>query len=173
MNKKSSSEEIINEFKESLIIDKYNLEEAVQTQATLYFAVSDALAQEISKRDAYKKAMEEVYAMASLEFRQESAKQGVKMTEDQIKQSALLDKAYQTLQNDYLSQRLLCDRLSALKEAFSNRGYMIRDLVSLWIAGYFSDNAVKADEKIVESVRYDIARQAISEKRRPITRKST
>lgn len=163
-----SSNSLLDEFTDYLTIDRHALDDAIQKQPSLYFAVSDALAAELSVRDGLKKKVDEVYADVTLQMRQESVRTGIKITEDQVKQTALLCPDYQQTHEEYLQQKLLCDRLLALKEAFSTRGYMLRDLVSLWVAGYFSTTPVKVSEQQQEQVRYETARHAIAARRKLI-----
>lgn len=152
-------------FEEYLTIDKFHLDDAISNHAELLYRISEALAHATNARDCAKKDLEDQYARTTLKIRELAVKSGIKTTEDQIKQSAQTDKDYEDAQYEYLASKLACDKLQALKDAFIARGYMIREMAGLWVAGYFADNPIKADEQIVDSTRYNMARQAIAEKR--------
>ena len=159
----------LSELQGYLTIDKHQLDDAIMHQAELLFMVSNALASEINERDLLKKELEEQYAITTLKLRDLALKNGVKTTEDQIKQGALLDDEYKEAQIRFLDKKLKCDRVQAIKEAFIARGYMIRDLAELWIAGYFSDITIKATEQTADDLRAQLARQAMTEKRKSRT----
>lgn len=162
----------IEELESYLRIDKHDLDLAVSRHAELLHRVSKDLAFAINDRDLAKKELEDQYAVTTLAIRDSNTKNGVKCTEDQIKQLAQVDDDYNDAQQNYLVARLHCDKLMALKEAFIARGYMIREMCQLWVANYFADSAIKTDSPTAEQVRYDMARSAIAEKRRAISRKS-
>lgn len=159
----------LSELQSYLTIDKHQLDDAITHHAELLFTVSNALAHEVNERDLLKKELEEQYAATTLKMRDLAIKSGIKTTEDQIKQSALLDEEYKEAQVRFLNKKLHCDRLQAMKEAFIARGYMIRDLAELWIAGYFSDMTIKATEQTADDLRAQLARQAMTEKRKSRT----
>lgn len=152
-------------FEEYLTIDKYHLDGAVSNHAELLYRISEELAYANNSKDAAKKAVDDQYARTTLKLRELAAKNGVKTTEDQVKQSAQTDKDYEEAQYNYLANKLACDRLQALKDAFIARGFMIREMAGLWVAGYFADQPIKADEQTIDSTRYNMARQAIADKR--------
>jgi uncharacterized protein YneF (UPF0154 family) len=162
----------IEELESCLRIDKHDLDLAVSRHAELLHHVSKALAFAINDRDLAKKEMEDQYAITTLSIRESNAKSGVKTTEDQIKQMAQIDEDYAESLRVYHAARLKCDKLSALKEAFVARGYMIREMCQLWVSDYFADSAIKADDRNAETVRYELARNAISKKRKPLAKAS-
>ena len=166
----------ITEFEQHLLIDKHHLDEAISHQSSLLYQVSSELALSLSVRDELKQHVDEAYAFISLGLRDEAAKSGTKITEDFIKQSVMTESTYTDVVKDYLSQKGYCDRVQALKDAFVARGYMIREMAGLWVAGYYADSAITTDSTTAQNARYEVARAAIAErrqlKRRPLAGES-
>ena len=61
----------------------------------------------------------------------------------------------------YSEARLRAARLSALKEAFISRGYLIRDLCSLHVSNYFETSSVKSTGH-TDRAEYEIKRQKLA-----------
>lgn len=157
-----TDQELYDECSEGLKFDKNDLDTAILHHSELLFAVGEMVARYTSIRDEAKKRMEESYAKNSLAIRELCVAEGRKVTEDTIKQMTLLDSAYKKDCNTYLKAKWECEMWSALKDAFSTRGYMIRDIGELWKASYFSIENVKGNDEMV----YASQREKMAEARR-------
>lgn len=158
------NQDMYEQFVESLAFDKHNLDAAILHHSELYFAVSEAYAQAASLRDEAKKLMEESYARNSLRIREQASEEGKKLTEDLVKQLTLLDDDYKEDTTKYLKAKLDADLWGALKESYSSRGYMIKEIAELWKASYFATEAVKGPA--VEELEYEANRATAAKKRR-------
>lgn len=149
---------------ESLAFSKHDLDNVVLEHSSLYFAVSEQYAIACSLRDEAKKELEESYAKNSLRIRDQLADEGKKATEDLVKQLTLLDDDYKEATSNYLNRKLKADLWGALRESYSSRGYMIKEIAELWRASYFSTTAI-TDSSEVSELQYEAAKAAMNEKR--------
>lgn len=161
MNKQSLYEEL----SESLPFSKHDLDEAILQHSELYFATSEQYAVACSLRDEAKKLMEETYAKSNIRIRDQLSNDGKKVTEDFIKQLTLLDEEYKEATNKFLKCKLTADLWGILKESYSSRGYMIKEIAELWRASYFSTTAITSSSTVSGDLQYEAARALISEKR--------
>lgn len=132
------SEQLITEFRSYLNIDKEGLDEAMARQADLYFRIGEACALAISRRDEAKEALNTVDADLGRVLR--GAKKGVeeKRTEGAIKDLIQTDAEHQAAYKRYNDARNEAEVLAALRDAFQERGRMLRDLGHLYATGYFT-----------------------------------
>ena len=154
------------EFEALLKIDKNDLDTEVERQATLYYSVGSEAARLRSVVDTAKDALDRVTASLDVEIREEALREGDKVTEGSIRSRVALDSTYQAATTKYLTAKGQLDQATALQEAFRQRTYMLRDLVELYVSGYFTDASVKGS---VKQVREDHAvknQEKMSERRR-------
>lgn len=167
MSTNTNFQQIIQQATTNLRIDRHALDDMIEVHPILYNNVLSAHAEACSIRDELKNSLETTFANLSLAFRQAAGKSGAKVTEDQIKQTVYADPIYQQIQNELVAAKWECDQLAGLKEAFSSRGHMLRDLVALWVGGYFTSNSISVTDAALQNARYGMARQAITKKRLP------
>jgi hypothetical protein len=129
----------IEEFRRYLEIDKSALDDEVVRQPSLFYEVSEAYAEAAAARDQFKEQLAGIDAELDKRFR----KDGVKATEGQIKAQIQSYRAHQEAFDDWLDAKETADKLQALKDAFQQRSYMLRDLVSLHNANYFEESSLK------------------------------
>jgi hypothetical protein len=117
-----------------LRIDPDDLDSCLVDQPGLFFHVAETFAQANSRRDAIKLELDEKTAKLDQDIRAKALKQEEKLTEAAI-QARLRDMpVLQELQRDYLRARTEADTWQAMKEAFHQRSYMLRELVALQLA---------------------------------------
>lgn len=160
----------VEEFRKRLRIDKHGLDDCIEEQPVVFDRVAQQTATTIALRDAKKLELEKTYARISMGYRREFSKQGKKITEEFLRQTVLTDEEYDSVQQDYLTYKDEADQWIALKEAFQQRGYMLRDLANLYVAGYFSDITVRG--QVPEETSTSLRRKQLSERRRTIIGKS-
>lgn len=119
------------------------LDDEVIRQPMLFYEVSDQLTDALAERDAAKEELAVVDAELDNSWRKKLAKVKDRVT-DKVVQSCVLtspehEKAFQT----YLHAKTKADRFLALKEAFQQRSFMLRDLVALYSANYYETTSLK------------------------------
>lgn len=129
------------EFKSYLRIDKSRLDDELVHQSELYYRVSEAHADAVGERDTAKELMAAIDAELDAEIRAG----GDKLTEAQVKSKVQAHERHIEKAADWLEAKSRAEKLAALKEAFSQRGYLLRDLCQLYINNYYSDQAVRRD----------------------------
>lgn len=152
----------LEDFEGCLEIDETNLDQELMRQPATMQEISLCYAEAVSIRDAGKQELERTYAEVSLQVREDFADSGRKVTEDLVLQTTLASDEYVAAQKDYLDAKLECDQWSGLKEAFIQRSFMLRDLVQLYIAGYFTDSAIKGGEAAAGDAKYEITKRKMA-----------
>jgi hypothetical protein len=141
-----TSEDIFAQLKDGLNIDIDNLDFALIKQPNQYFHVAQQHALAISRRDKLDHEMDVLKASLDREIRLEAIKTGEKITESQIKAAIERDKEHRALMFEYLYAKREADQWLALKDSYQQRSYILKDLVSLHVSGYFGE-AVGAKER--------------------------
>lgn len=116
-----------------LSIDKDDLDSALIEQPDLYYHVADAFVTAVAERDAAKLNMEQAIAELDKQFREAAAAAEEKVTETSLQRKIATTPRIQTLEKDLLRYRVDADRWQALKEAFQQRSFMLRELVSMYV----------------------------------------
>jgi hypothetical protein len=151
----------LEEFRGYLAIDKHALDKELMQQSQLFFTVADELVLALSKRDALKEGLATIDAGLDKKYRAGNSK----VTETAIKSMVQLDREHQLAMGQYLQLKLEADQLAALKEAFQQRNYAIRDLCQLFVSQYFAQDSVKvtaaSDELIYQTRRQQTARKVV------------
>lgn len=147
----------IEQLKALLAINKSNLDEEISRQPMLFFDVAEACSEATAERDAAKEGLASVDAELDGLVRAALNKSEDKVTEAMVKNSVQLHKKHEGAFAAYLAAKTKADLLGALKEAFSQRSYMLRDLAQLFVSSYYEQNSVQgtaAEDKIAyNSVR--------------------
>jgi hypothetical protein len=143
------------------------LDEALIRQPDAFYRVSKKLAIMASRRDAAKQALQEEEAYAD-ERARSSIPDGEKVTETSIKSLVRLDKKVLDANDTLLKLSRETALLQALKEAFQQRSYVMKDLVSLYVANYFGDASGGRSETQLRTRRAEENRTAMAEERRKL-----
>lgn len=159
---------IYEELKSYLEIDKYALDDEISTQAVLYQQVAENYARWVSRRDAAYENVKVVDASVSLALKTAALKAGTKLTETTVASEVLLSTEHMEAVDAHLKAKEQADRNAALKDAFNQRCYMLRELGELFIAGYYSEISVKKTQSVHREHVYDTARKSA---RRDLKRK--
>ena len=134
-----------------LKIDKYALDDEIVEHPTLLAEISELCALAIAERDMLKEKWAAVDAGIDLEVRAQSTGKK-KLTEGHIKSIIQMHPDHIKSGVEYLQKRAEADQLQALKEAFHQRGYMLRDLAQLFVSNYYSTSSVRATPNTEETV---------------------
>jgi len=153
----------LSELKEQLAIDKSVLDDEVIRQPVLFYAISEAMTDAIAVRDAAKEDLATTDAELDKVVRMQMA--GLeKYTEAMVKNAVQIHPRHKKAFNAYLDAKSDADKLEALKDAFKQRSYMLRDLVSLYSANYFEDASIKPSAA-VEASHYHSNRDRMAKAR--------
>ena len=132
------------DYKESLEIDKSNLDVELSQQAERYMKWAELHVEAISARDEAKANLDVVKAMVDNKIRQE----GGKLTEALISAKIQQDKDYQIASEAHITAQKNTNMLLAGREALAQRKDCLKMLAELWIAGYYAtpkvDNELNA-----------------------------
>jgi hypothetical protein len=169
----------LTEAKDSLHIDKHALDEMVCEHPDLYEKVSTRCALACSLRDQQKFILSKTESDVAYERRKEWGVAGVKFTESMVKEVVAVSKELEKETKLYLRYKRDADIWQGVKDAYEQRGRMLRDLTQLYIAGYYTASSTSGKRSLQrqDPVRHedaaDEARRGMSHYRaRPIVRQS-
>jgi hypothetical protein len=150
----------IDEFEQYLKIDKYGLDDDLRRQPSLLFEVTAAYELALARRDKLKDYLALCEAHLDAAFRRNLSNH----TEAQIKQLIIADKARRVGLENYHKAKEHAGQLSALKDAFVARGYMLRDMCTLYTANYFQTNSSRPTPD-TDAVVYEARKAKMNEAR--------
>jgi len=153
---------------DDLKIDKDSLDEALMRQPELLYEAGEASALAVSLRDQASDNVKRVDAEVALDIRDNAAKSGDKITEAAVAAEVLTTKEHKKAIEDLNAAKLSADKAGALREAFHARSQMLRSLVELYVAGYFSSRSVSSSNPKVGEVQVNTTRAKLSGKREEI-----
>lgn len=154
----------LTDLKQHLAIDKSMLDDEVVRQPSLFYAVSEVLTDAIASRDGAKEELAAVDAKMDGVWRNKLSKIHDKVTEKMVQNWVQNSYEHEKAFDAYLEAKTNADKLLALKEAFQQRSYMLRDLVSLYSANYYEVSSIKPT-KATEASHYNANRQRMSNAR--------
>lgn len=129
------------ELREGILIDKNDLDEAITWQVAAYSQISDDLAIAQSVYDEVKDKLKEIEAEADARLRAAHDAPDIKKpTEAALKNLVIQDAAFQRGNERVNTQAAKVRELTALKDSYHQRRYMVQELVTLWCANYYGDN---------------------------------
>jgi len=131
----------VDELRSYLKIDKHALDQELEEQPMLLFQISEAFVQAAAERDMLKEQLATTDANLDHAAREDYGDQ--KYTEAMIKNEVQTNKKHDQGMLKFLKAKEQADLLFALKEAFQARGYMLRDLCSLYTANYFEESSAR------------------------------
>lgn len=155
----------VSEFEEALLIDKNALDEHLEQQADLFNRVSKALTLATSRRDAAKQAIAEAEAEVELGLHREKEK----YTVSEIKAHVTVNPRVRNARRMFADLNRQVMDLAGLKEAFAQRSYAMKELVSLYLGSYWGDDDAKAAKRF-RNANADHIRREMSEMRRQRSR---
>ncbi len=155
-----------------LKIDRDDLDSAIIQQPDIFYRVSEAY---VTARDSVEVAEENlgrVDAELDLEFRTSAEKKNEKTTETRIKSQIIIDPRHIGAAELYREAKLATEKLGAMREAFSQRSMMLKELTNLYVAGYFTTSSARGSAKQQAEAAANAGRTAMAnERRQPFKRK--
>jgi len=152
------------ELKQHLAIDKSILDDEVVRQPVLFYTISEVLTDAIALRDGAKEELAAVDAEMDSMWRKRLSKNDARVTEKMVQNCVQCSNEHEKAFNAYLEAKTNADKLLALKEAFQQRSYMLRDLVSLYSSNYYEASSIKPT-KATEASHYNANRMRMSNAR--------
>lgn len=126
----------INNLENQIKISINSLSAELIKQPQLFYEVGDLYATAASYRDAAKADLEENDAELGNNFRIASLQEGTKITEGRIQELILSHPIHKQSMSDYIDAKKVADKTQALRDCFSQRSSMLRDLVTLQTTGF-------------------------------------
>lgn len=154
------------ELKQHLRIDRNSLETELEAQADLFYEVCEHHARAISRRDELKTASEEQYALCADAIRRGEDK----VTEAHVKEQVSMDKDYLDACATFLEAKKLADLFAGLRDAFDQRGKMLRELAQLYLGGYYQAVRVESGGSVMRTAMAGAAREAMAGQRKALTK---
>jgi uncharacterized protein YecT (DUF1311 family) len=154
----------LDELKQELKIDKSCLDDEVIRQPVLFYTVSEQLTEAVAERDAAKEEMNVVDAELNAHYRTKLAKTASRVTDNLVTSHVQTDKRHEKAFMVWIEAKTKADKLQALKEAFQQRSYMLRDLVSLYSTNYYENASLKPSQA-QEAAHYHTNRARIANAR--------
>lgn len=131
------------QYREWLKIDKDDLDEELIRQPELYAKVALAQVRAVSNRDALKEEEKRLNAELQKEVRARFEKEDIKYTEKSVEAEIRTDSRTGVMSERVLDAERSAAEWQALKEAYIQRSYVLKDLCGLCLAGYWADSAVR------------------------------
>lgn len=147
-----------------LAIDKSMLDDEVVRQPVLFYNISEILTDAIALRDGAKEALAFIDAEMDSVWRKKLSKGDAKVTEKMVQNHVQCSYEHGKAFDAYLKAKTYADKLLVLKEAFQQRSYMLRDLVSLYSANYYETSSIKPTQTM-EASHYNANRVRMSNAR--------
>jgi len=146
------------EFRQRILIEKNKLDSAAEEQARIFLEVCERHVHAVSVRDAAKDELGRSDAINARTERARLIAAGEKSTEAIINDFVLLHPEHERMVATISAATAAADRWYALRTAFDHRMRMIRELVSLYASGYWTNSGAVGQN--------GIAREALAERAR-------
>jgi len=145
-----------------LRIDKDDLDGAIIEQSILFAEVSTNLVEAKAEKDKVKNDRDSLEAGISNSFRKTFLRKKEKFTESSLREDVLLDEEYIEVKKKYLKALNFVEAWEVMKESYSQRSFMLRELAHLWTANYYGDTSLSGGDNtkdvIAKSNRRKISR---------------
>lgn len=129
----------LEDLQRGLRIDQHALEDSCREHAELFYKVANEYTNFVSLRDEAKQDLSETEATADARIRHDIELSGDKVTEKAVESAKLLDAQVKRARERVMDYNRIVGEWNALKEAYSQRGYVLKDMVQLYLARYYSD----------------------------------
>lgn len=139
---RSIDDEDLEELKKLLEIDKHSLDDEIVHQPQIFFRISEAAVKASAHRDFCKEEVKRVDADLAAYHRRKIEKSGSRATDAAVASAVAADQKHQKAVDRHIKAIQRADLSNALKESFSQRSYMLRDLATLFVANYFEKTAI-------------------------------
>jgi hypothetical protein len=150
-----------------LFIDKNALDDELVEQPQLFMEVSALLAKAISRRDLAREEQKQIDARLDPEIRSRlgEEKEG-RITNAMIEAELEAHPDHIAAREAYKKASAEVAKLEGLQEAFRQRSFMLRELVSLYVANYYDNAPAQASGAHPSDVEHARNRAEMAERRK-------
>lgn len=152
-------------YRQKLIIDKHDLDTMVSEQPSLFLEVSEAFTIAASHRDAADNEADQLAARLGKSIRAKASASGERITNDEVNSKVATNSKYIAAREEFHRRKLEADKLFHLKEAFMQRGYMLRELCHLYSSGYWSNNTMTGGSNALANANIARVKDSMRSKR--------
>jgi hypothetical protein len=138
------------EAEELLLINKHELDDDCVTQPSIFHSVGDQFLTAKSIRDKSKKNLAEVDATIAKELRLDADTKGTKLSEAKLQELIILDNRHKEAFAIWAEDNLISERWELMKESFSQRSFMLKDVCSLFYTNYYIRESIHISREAVE-----------------------
>lgn len=124
----------LDRYRDELEIDEAALSDCLVSQPQLYYHVTMGYARAAADVDASKLDLDELRAETDRRIREEAAAEEEKITEALVQQRVKLDDGIRDAERSHASARTRAALWQAMRDAFQQRSFMLRELVALRVA---------------------------------------
>jgi hypothetical protein len=157
----------LEEFRERLTVDRNALDEALLEQPELYWLVSEAYVSACAKRDTAYDNIKTIDAELDKSIRVNFEKSGKKVTDKVVLSETLAHADHQNAVYEHLTLKEQAEKLGALKESYSQRSYVLKELVNLYVSGYYAQSSVdRESSRAVDDHMYQSNKSRLAEERK-------
>ena len=157
---------LLAQFRARVKLDRHALDLAAEEQPQLFMDVADAHVFAVSRHDAARDELLRVDAKLGRQTRADMEKEGTKPTEGKIADVVLGHAEHLTAADKMAKAKIEADEWSALRSALEHRKSMIRELATLYAAGYYTAGAAGGASRKVGEKNYQVSRERLTEARR-------
>lgn len=155
----------LNLLRASVKIDKEALDDEIVKQPTLFLQAADICALAMSRRDEAKAELDQTYASVCDTIRTKAAAANEKMTEAKLEALATTDEAFVEATEKFLRLKKKADEAYNLRESYDQRGKMLKELVNLFISGYWQSSHATGSKSRLDAEASARGRRAYEESR--------
>lgn len=154
------------EFRLLIRIDPDRLDIGVMDQAQIYMEVGEQYTSCCSLRDGARDQLAKKDSELARECRLAAETRNIKVTVDQVNDAVLLHPDRTAIKNDYEQLKALADKWGNLKAAFEQRMRMLREMVVLYSANYFTSSTQASTGGAVRDALANKARDEMDRQRK-------
>lgn len=151
------------ELAEALKIDKFDLDNELVQQPILYWQASEAATLARSRLDQAKADLDLLEAELYRSLREEYSKD--KPSEKTLSMILQSHSDFVAERRRYLDLKLRSDKWDNLKDAFGKRGYILRELVEMYITGYYQKSSMEGAQNRSRDARANYNQERMARKR--------
>lgn len=155
---------LLDEFREKLIIDEHNLDQEIKYHSSLFYRVGELYVKAKMDSDACQSIISDVSAKLDEQIREEHTEKE-KLKEREIKARIENTTEMKKARAAYAEAKHRTDKLSTLKESYIQRGYQLTNMTQLHSVNYYNSSDSKT-YKQVRDVHDEEVRKDLSEQRK-------
>ena len=159
------------ELQNKLLIQQHALDYEVIHQAQTYNEIGVATVEAKSEADALYEAYKNTDAELNSRVRDELTAAGTKFTEAVVAAKIQTHPDHAAAYQKYLDAKLKADKLAVLKDAFSQRSSMLRDLIQLYCNEYWTKDSISGTSN--SDVGVEIKKSALTATRSEVSSPSS